>query len=711
MAQNQLQKSVIGIVGCFQNGKSTFVNCLLDSKVAMTGDGRATTRVSTVFNWGLVQEVIGIKNNKRSNIPFHEYIVNSHKDTSISLYEIKLWKPILQHVSIIDTPGFNDSDKDNQVALNSLDMMDFVVFVAQNKSLSQAEINIIGEIANRKIPFTVIINCKQSSRGLWDPLSTANANICKEIESILKNIGHVPYPIKGRYVWPVNLAWFWYASQNMYLEKDEISLDIKDDIQRHFKKRLGLEANDFNKIAEFSNFLPVREALQRIAMHWGHARSDSGICSLKHIEKSQKENNMNEAMLYAERACYVAPGFIPALYNRSIICFSRDEFDESIDSATKVLNIDARNIDTFFLRAKGYYSKKEYKNARVDLVRITELLEGDWNVTWSEQDRLEKASKLVEAYLMKMECDQREGNMNEAILSLRHIIECDEKPLGEIKDPVTNVLIYSLSTALEYLNSDFERCINSGDKALLYIGDEYDDKILQKLQMYCDLFQLNEEEYSLSGKRFSLKNELQTIIWKGCYKNWINIETAVKNFAKRNNFELPVDYCVWKDTPSFVPHYISCVGSKGRDFSKLASYIREYFKRTCDTNLIKFVKIASVGLGGNKLAELFDATKLKCEINIVTLLWANSVSIKNVSNSVISAIEIDISYKIGGQRISKKLKLKEKLIIDDTFKWTNVFEGKSIFKFGDNKLEDIKILFVKCSQGTIEVLNSTVIDV
>ena len=37
---------VIGIVGCYQNGKSTLVNCLLDNKVAMTGSGKATTKLS-----------------------------------------------------------------------------------------------------------------------------------------------------------------------------------------------------------------------------------------------------------------------------------------------------------------------------------------------------------------------------------------------------------------------------------------------------------------------------------------------------------------------------------------------------------------------------------------------------------------------------------------------------------------------------------------
>ena len=51
------EKLNIGVVGCFQNGKSTFVNCLLDDIVARTGDGLATTSVNTKYVYGDVQSV------------------------------------------------------------------------------------------------------------------------------------------------------------------------------------------------------------------------------------------------------------------------------------------------------------------------------------------------------------------------------------------------------------------------------------------------------------------------------------------------------------------------------------------------------------------------------------------------------------------------------------------------------------------------------
>lgn len=51
------EKPVVAIVGGFQIGKSTLVNCLLDDRYAPTGKGLRTTAASTLFRYGEAEEV------------------------------------------------------------------------------------------------------------------------------------------------------------------------------------------------------------------------------------------------------------------------------------------------------------------------------------------------------------------------------------------------------------------------------------------------------------------------------------------------------------------------------------------------------------------------------------------------------------------------------------------------------------------------------
>ena len=54
----RVNKINVGILGEFQNGKSTFVNCLLDDMVAKTGGyGLSVTSTSTMYEYGSVQNV------------------------------------------------------------------------------------------------------------------------------------------------------------------------------------------------------------------------------------------------------------------------------------------------------------------------------------------------------------------------------------------------------------------------------------------------------------------------------------------------------------------------------------------------------------------------------------------------------------------------------------------------------------------------------
>ena len=114
MNENKLN---IGIVGCYQNGKSTFVNCLLDDVVARTGQGISTTSINTRYVYGDVQKVEYCSgSNIVKSTRLCNFLSTSEYPENIDEIVVTLWKPLLKNINIIDTPGFNANDTDDAMA-------------------------------------------------------------------------------------------------------------------------------------------------------------------------------------------------------------------------------------------------------------------------------------------------------------------------------------------------------------------------------------------------------------------------------------------------------------------------------------------------------------------------------------------------------------------------------------------------------------------
>lgn len=701
----------IGIVGCFQNGKSTLVNCLLDDKVAITGDGRATTHLSTIYSWGEVQDAKGVcaTTDTLYTIPFNDYVEGCNlPDLKLSHFEVNLWKPILQHVNVMDTPGFENCDEDNETATRSLEGTDFVVFVVSNKALSQVEIKLLKTIAQQNIPFTVLMNCKSISKGLWEPLSPANKRICQQIESSLKASGHPPYPINGQYVWPANLAWFWYSTQHMHGNSlSEAENELFDDVQYFMSKSLKLSSYDYATLAEKSNFLPFRETIQRIATHYGHINSDSGELALLYVKKAKSaldNRELDKAMIAAERACYNAPGFKPALHSRAIVCSERKEYDETIKSTTSMLEIDARDIETLFLRAKAYFEKKDYELAKMDLCYITELLESEWHIIWEDSDKVIQATKLIDAYLMKMECEQRAGDSVTAFGTLRHIIKCEQKPLDNDVELSLELTVLALLATIEFDRGDKEESRDAATQALKLLHGQKNIPNIERLLGLYHLFGFINvsDEDSLHKNASEIIAQLLRVLWKSClFLANNNIKHATMDFTERMSYFPPQS--VWVDEPEFVPYFISYMGRKD-DSIDIESYVKQYFDLTKDEDLYSFNLKASDCLFGKSQEALIDAIKLKCMLKINTFLNMNSIEFLNYGYPVLSEIDITVKYKANNVLISKTLSEHNKILQNgSSIKWTNVFEGKSMFGslFGGNKITDSEITLVSSKQGII----------
>ncbi len=264
------EKINVGIVGGFQNGKSTFVNCLLDDLVARTGgDGISVTSVNTKYTYGDYQKVSYLTEGKKSHSVSMSDFVNTIKfSNKIDEILIKLWKPILKSINLIDTPGFNANENDSQTALNAIRDIDLAIVLINNKALSNIEWDIMLRLTQKRIPFYLIMNCMNIMGKSWFPLSDFNHQIIQDIESNLLARNIKPQLVSGKTIWCVNLQWFFYVTEHFQIMDIEKKESIEEDVSAYLRRRLKKTHIPKSEIVELSNFLPLRTLLYNDAS-WG----------------------------------------------------------------------------------------------------------------------------------------------------------------------------------------------------------------------------------------------------------------------------------------------------------------------------------------------------------------------------------------------------------------------------------------------------------
>ncbi len=256
------QKPIIGIFGEFQNGKSTMINCLLDGRYARTGGvGENVTSVSTSYYWGDVTKVeyndeIGNGIEKSINQYLDEDF--EEKKAYINIY---LWKPLLKHVILLDTPGFNAYENDNRTAIQAMEKVDIGVIVLKNHGLSEQEKKLITYLHVNGIPFYIIMNCMDLHGNLkiWNPNDSFNEAKSKEIVDYLEEQGIETIKIDKRIVYCTNLIWFWIGSGNG--TNDANMVDFNRKLSIYNRQFLKTDVINPRYYIENSGFLSIREAL------------------------------------------------------------------------------------------------------------------------------------------------------------------------------------------------------------------------------------------------------------------------------------------------------------------------------------------------------------------------------------------------------------------------------------------------------------------
>lgn len=215
----------VAILGTFQNGKSTLINCIASSNVAIVGGmGLSVTHTIVRYKYGSSNNVTIIGDDDKSTIiPIAQYIKEGSPEF-VKEVIIELSCPYLKYVEIVDTPGFNANDHDTYLAEQLLNQVDLGILLLRNKGISEEEKKIASQLRDYNIPFTCVVNCFDDILDNWNPHTEQNDYIKQSILAELYNIGCKPInknKIKPIYV--LNLMWYWLALEN-YNENKAISL-------------------------------------------------------------------------------------------------------------------------------------------------------------------------------------------------------------------------------------------------------------------------------------------------------------------------------------------------------------------------------------------------------------------------------------------------------------------------------------------------------
>ncbi len=218
--QNRL---TVPIVGDFQIGKSTLINCLLGDKVALMGKKRlATTKESKTY-------------------------------------------PLNDVVAVCDTPGTDDPEpgiaNKTEKAVAAAKAIVFVVSGRIRKTFHE------WLAKTPKIPCIFLYNCMDED--YWNPQSCDISEICADIErEELAPNGNLARSIsvQGHYVWPVNILWGLFG---VGLLDDEQALKT---IRSSASINLGINVESMSEtefreeLWNYSGIEPLRKVLHNLPL-------------------------------------------------------------------------------------------------------------------------------------------------------------------------------------------------------------------------------------------------------------------------------------------------------------------------------------------------------------------------------------------------------------------------------------------------------------
>lgn len=212
----------IGVLGHFQNGKSTLINCLMGKLVCATGDG------------------------------------------AISTTKKNSWHEFRKGYFLIDTPGMDADEKDDSETSSVIEQLDFAIVVLQNKGISMKDWVAINLLQQYGVPMLVIVNCtNHENRNKWSPQSNFNQNILNNIKPQFN--GKLLMP--GIDILLVNLQWYWYSIQGYKQENNNKQKELLERIENHFGETIDINLKEQSNVPYLIHFLASDNYLTFIRLY------------------------------------------------------------------------------------------------------------------------------------------------------------------------------------------------------------------------------------------------------------------------------------------------------------------------------------------------------------------------------------------------------------------------------------------------------------
>lgn len=215
----------IAIIGTFQVGKSTLVNCFINDSLAGVGIGNPTTHTLNYYKNSSCPEILCRDISGRClckqawNEEVREFPIP--QGTVRIMYELPK-SCDLHGNTLIDTPGLDSAGKDaswdtkRTVDIIKDNTVDLLILVVSNTQLDSAiRNNVLPFLKESRKPLIVLMNCNR--RNQPDPKSAINQETALQIDEELRADGirhsRVSEYCKSK-VLPCNTVWWWLSQKN-----------------------------------------------------------------------------------------------------------------------------------------------------------------------------------------------------------------------------------------------------------------------------------------------------------------------------------------------------------------------------------------------------------------------------------------------------------------------------------------------------------------
>ena len=254
----------VGLVGEYQVGKSTLVNCLLGRPVATVGEGAATTHAVVTYLYDK-HEHFSFRT-KSSKLEHVDSLELKRIDANNDVEEILVYlnNPILKQFSFVDLPGYGFEQRDNKLTEVTLSCLDFALVIASNfRAIGGVESDLLHAVESLKshnVPYYLILNTVESTNLKWRPMNERNIAIANENHARLSFYPHMNFPFADDKLIIVNLMWYWYSMN----DTDSLSEEL-DGILSYYRvtdKEKARKDSNFHLIQKIFNDMDTRLYLE-----------------------------------------------------------------------------------------------------------------------------------------------------------------------------------------------------------------------------------------------------------------------------------------------------------------------------------------------------------------------------------------------------------------------------------------------------------------